>query len=804
MSDAKTADSETVTIEVNGRAIEARKGEMIIQATDRAGIYIPRFCYHKHLPIAANCRMCLVDVEKAPKPLPACATPVGDGMTVHTHSERAISAQRGVMEFLLINHPLDCPICDQGGECELQDLALGFGRGVSRFVEGKRSVEDEDLGPLVETEMTRCIHCTRCVRFLDTVAGKKELGGMFRGEHTEISTYVEEGITSELSGNVIDLCPVGALTNKPYRFRARAWEMLGFPGVGPHDAVGSNVELHALRGELMRVVPRENESINQTWIADRDRYGIEGLKSEDRLTQPMIRRDGRWLEVPWDIALDEAASRMSAVVQQHGADALGGLLGPTSTLEELGLAARLIRGLGSPHVDARLRDGDVSDAASGPAFPWLGQSIAELSEADAVLLIGAYTRHDQPMINHRLRQAALRGASVDSVHVRSREWNFPMAGEAVVAPSRMVGALAAIAAALAHGSGQSVPDGVEALADGDAIGADAIAARLNAGERVTVLCGNWAQSSADAARLRQLGACIAGLAGGRFGVLPESANSVGAWIAGAVPHQKAGAEAVTTPGLDAIAMVRDPRKAYLLLNLDPTRDPRDPLATRQALQGAEAVVAVTPFADEALREVADVLLPMAAYGETAGTFVNLEGRWQSFRGLGRPSGEARPGWRVLRALGSVFDLDGFSQDSAEEVRDELARVCTAIEPVPYTAPSAIDAGASAGTAPKGALELTGGVPIYSGDPLVRRSQPLQQTPIQEAPAAWMAPATAESLGVTSGARVRLRAEGSSAGQAELAVALDEGIAAGTIWVTGAADERAGLGPASGWVTVEAV
>ncbi|MFP4147195.1 MAG: NADH-quinone oxidoreductase subunit NuoG [Halorhodospira sp.] len=796
-----SANEETVTIEVDGCPVEARKGEKVIQATDRAGIYIPRFCYHKHLSVVANCRMCLVEVENAPKPLPACATPVAEGMKVHTASDVALKAQRGVMEFLLINHPLDCPICDQGGECELQDLAMGFGRGVSRFTEGKRAVADEDLGPLVATEMTRCIHCTRCVRFLEEVAGQKELGGMGRGEHTEIATYVGAGVHSELSGNIIDLCPVGALTNKPFRFRARPWELLSFPAVAPHDGVGSNIALHSLRGQIMRVVPRENEAVNEAWIADRDRFAIEGLRSDDRLAQPMVKRDGRWREVPWETALDEAAEALRGVVTRHGGDALGGLLAPTATLEELYLGARLVRGLGSGNVDHRLREVDTSDQEQAPAFPYLGQGIAELEQVDAALLVGAYTRHEQPLINHRLRKAALGGGQVMALNPRRFDWNLPMALEQAVAWPQLVSELAAVASALAEAAGKSLPAEWGGLAGRISETSREVARRLAAAQRPTVLLGNLASSHPQAATLRALGSCIAELAGGRFGVLAEAGNTAGGWLAGAVPHRQAGGVPAHPVGRSADAMLRAGLPGYLLLNVDPTRDLWDPEAARRALEGAEAVLAVTPFADERLRSLADVLLPMGAFGESAGTFVNNEGRWQSFRGVGHPPGQARPGWRILRALGTVLGLERFAYHDIAEIYGELAGMCRGVQPsAAYPA-----ARATAPSMPGDkALALAGGVPIYAGDPLVRRSRPLQEAPIAGRAEVALAPQTAAGLGladVEPRRRVRVR---SASGSVVLPLTLDEEVPQGVAWVPAGLEERSALGGPYGTVSVEAL
>ncbi|MCG5541001.1 MULTISPECIES: NADH-quinone oxidoreductase subunit NuoG [unclassified Halorhodospira] len=794
-----SANEETVTIEVDGCSIEARKGEMLIQATDRHGIHVPRFCYHKHLSVVANCRMCLVEVEKAPKPLPACATPVADGMVVRTTSATAIKAQRGVMEFLLINHPLDCPICDQGGECELQDISMGYGRGISRFTEGKRSVADEDLGPLVATEMTRCIHCTRCVRFLDEVAGQKELGGMGRGEHMEISTYLETGLSSELSGNVIDLCPVGALTNKPFRFRARPWELLSFPAVSPHDGVGSNLALHTLRGRIQRAVPRENEAINETWIADRDRFAIEGVDHADRLVQPMIKCDGRWHEVPWETALDRAAGALQGVVQRHGADGLGGLLAPSATLEELYLAARLLRGLGSGNVDHRLREVDTSDQEQAPPFPYLGQEIAELEQVDAALLVGAYTRHEQPLINHRLRKAARSGAQIMALNPRGFDWNLPLASEQAVAPAQLVAEFGAVAVAVAEGAGRSLPDELAAVAGPVTDHAREVARRLAAAQRPTALLGNLASSHPQAAALRALGSCIAEFCGGRLGVLAEAGNTAGGWLVGAVPHRQAGGVAAQPAGRSADAMLRAGLKGYLLLNVEPTRDLWDPQAARQAMEQAEEVVAITAFADEQLRAQADVLLPMGAFGESAGTYVNNEGRWQSCRGVAEPPGEARPGWRVLRALGTVLGVERFEYNDIADVYGELAGLCRDLRPGSHYPATAVAAGAKTGQG----LALAGGVPIYAGDPLVRRALPLQQAPIAGRAEVVLAPQTAAELGFsqTQPRRVRVRAD---SGVAELPLVVDDAVPAGVAWIPAGLDERAALGGPYGTVSLEAL
>ncbi|RLK50823.1 NADH dehydrogenase subunit G [Alkalispirillum mobile] len=792
---AKVEDKpqDMVTIEVNGEQIQAPKGSMIIEATDARGVDVPRFCYHKKLPIAANCRMCLVEVEKAPKPLPACATPVADGMKIFTDSPRAVAAQRGVMEFLLINHPLDCPICDQGGECELQDVAMGYGRGVSRFTERKRVVDDEDLGPLISTEMTRCIHCTRCVRFLDHIAGKRELGGMNRGEYTEISTFVEGGVHSELSGNIIDLCPVGALTNKPFRFRARAWELLAHPSVAPHDAVGSNLHLHHLRGEIMRVVPRENELVNETWIADRDRYSHQGVYSEDRITRPLARVDGALREVDWQTALEQVAGLLRETVETHGPAQLGALVGPTTTAEEMYLLGRLVRGLGSRNIDHRLRDGDVSDQDQAPAFPWLGQPISALEDADAALLVGSYLRHEQPILNHRLRKATKAGATVFAINNRRYDFNYDLAEEILAGPSAQVGELAAVLQAVVTANGGTLPEGADALYPGKPDARhQAIAEQLSKAERATILLGNQANAHPQAALLRALSAELAEQTGAVLGVLPEAANTVGGYLAGAVPHREVGGVAADKAGLDARSMLAEPRKAYVLYNVEPELDCWNGQQARAALASANRVIAFSSWLTPELEREADVILPIAAFGETSGTFVNLEGRWQSFPGVGKPVGEARPGWRVLRVLGNVLELDGFDQESSDEVLHELQGAVGEVAPsnaYPWVAPKSAPAGGEG-------LERAGATPIYAVDPLVRRSQPLQQTSHAVAAEAWLAPATAERLGVDEGGQIRLGSE-----QVELPVRVSADIAEGTVWVPAALRESVAVGPMNGELEV---
>jgi len=579
-------------IEINGKPIKARDGAMVIEAADEAGITIPRFCYHEKLSVAASCRMCLVEVEKAPKPLPACATPVTDGMKVWTNSPRALAAQKNVMEFLLINHPLDCPICDQGGECDLQDIAVGYGNDVSRFAEIKRVVKEKDIGPLIATDFTRCIHCTRCVRFGQEIAGIRELGATGRGEHMEIGTYVEKSVSSELSGNIIDICPVGSLTSKPFRFTARPWELTDCATIAPHDCVGSNLVLQTRRNRVMRALPRRNEAVNEVWISDRDRFSYIGLNSTDRLQAPMVKEGGEWREADWNTALERVVKGVRKVVDSHGPEQLGALVSPSATLEEMYLLQKLVRGLGCANIDHRLRQSDFSDQDLLPAFPWLGQSIEELERVDAALLVGSNVRKEQPMLGHRLRKAALAGASVMVVNPVDFPFNFPVSERLIGGPEQMVRALAAIAKALLDITGETPPEGLAALLENLSVGDTelAMAERLKTAENATVLLGAQALGCRQLSALRALSALIARLSGARFGVLPEGANSTGAWLAGVVPHRgPVGEETPITSLVNASAMFEHPLKGYILNAMQtcccpfpPSRRPPEPSSTSRA------------------------------------------------------------------------------------------------------------------------------------------------------------------------------------------------------------------------------
>ncbi len=771
-------------IEIDGKKLEVEEGTTVIEAADAAGIYIPRFCYHDKLSVAANCRMCLVDVEKSVKPLPACATPVTEGMKIATRSPKAVDAQKGVMEFLLINHPLDCPICDQGGECELQDLAVGYGKDVSRYQEGKRIVKDKNLGPLIATDMTRCIHCTRCVRFGEELAGIMELGGTGRGEHLRIGTYVESTVDSELSGNMIDLCPVGALTSKPFRYRCRAWELVATPAVSPHDCVGANIDIEVLRNKVMRVLPRANEAVNEIWLADRDRFSYEAVNGDDRLTLPLIKTEGQWRTVDWNTALEFTVQGLNAVVSRHGPDMLGALAGAHSTLEEFYLLQKLVRALGSDNVDHRLRQRDFSDDPLVPLFPWLGQAIADLERLDSVLLIGSNVRKEQPLLGLRLRKAFLRGAQIMAVNPLDYEFTFDLAAKVVVAPDRLAPALARIAKGLAKAGKQALPAEVEAwCAHGEADAAErAIAERLLRGENVGVLLGAAALSHPQAAAVRALAEIIATLSGAKLGVLAE-ANSAGAWLAGCVPQRTAGGERVATPGRNAAAMIGEPLKGYVVVNAEPELDCWDGAQARRALAQAQFVVALSSFKGAA-DDYAQVQLPLATFAETAGTFVNCEGRWQSFEAAVTPPGEARPGWKILRVLGNLLAKPGFDYNSAAEVR--------AAVPATPAAPSGKLAGwrlAAPEKSPAALLRIAER-PMYAVDPLVRRAPALQQTRDNPGPAARMNAAQAKKLKLADRARVTVRA---AAGEALLELVIDARVPDGCVLIPSGQAATAALG-----------
>jgi NADH-quinone oxidoreductase subunit G len=787
-------NEQQVTIQIDGVSYPAPRGAMLIEVADAHGIEIPRFCYHKKLSVAANCRMCLVEVERAPKPLPACATPVQDGMKIHTRSPLALAAQQGTMEFLLINHPLDCPICDQGGECELQDVAMGFGRDVSSYVEAKRVVPDPDIGPLVATDMTRCIHCTRCVRFGDEIAGLRELGATGRGENMRIGTFVAHTMTSELSGNVIDLCPVGALTAKPSRFSGRAWEMIQHAGIAAHDCIGSNVYAHTLRGQIVRVVPRENESLNETWISDRDRFAYEGLNAADRVLVPKIKVRGCWKDTDWDTAL----ARVAGGLRGHAPEAVGALAAPGVTLEEGYLLQKVLRGMGVRSIDHRLRQSDFRDAARDPLFPWLGQSVEELESNEAVLLVGANPRKDQPILGHRLRKAALEGARIMDINPRAFETTHDMAVRHTVAPQAMGEALADLLSAVCGRTDDEPPAW---LGRREPTGwALQMAECLDTAQNASVLLGPQTLNHPDYSSLRALAGEIATRTGAVLGYLPEGGNAPGAWVAGVLPHRGPGGQALAEPGLDAQAMCAQPRSAYVLYGVEPDYDCADPSVALEAVRQAEFVAVFASYANSRTLEYADVILPIAAPEETSGTLVNVEGRWQSFRGITPPPGDVRPGWKVLRVLGNMVDLRGFEFMSSEAVREELKGLLPAGLCFDNTIGASVDFEAS-WAHDSAQLVRGGGHGIYAVDAQVRRAEALQRTPDAVRAGVWLNAAERSRLGLSDNERVRV-VQGEAS--AVLDLHTDDKLADGVAWIPAGVTGSEVLGPICGPVVIEPV
>ncbi|VWC28555.1 NADH dehydrogenase subunit G [Burkholderia lata] len=773
-----------VELEIDGKKVEVPEGSMVIQAAHKADTYIPHFCYHKKLSVAANCRMCLVEVEKMPKAVPACATPVSAGMIVHTQSDKAVKAQQSVMEFLLINHPLDCPICDQGGECQLQDLAVGYGKSSSRYSEEKRVVFHKNVGPLISMEeMSRCIHCTRCVRFGQEIAGVMEFGMLGRGEHSEITTFVGKTVDSEMSGNMIDLCPVGALTSKPFRYSARTWELSRRKSVSPHDSVGANLVVQVKNNRVMRVLPFENEAINECWISDKDRFSYEGLNSEERLTKPMLKQGGQWIETDWQTALEYVAKGLKGIAADHGANALAMLASAHSTAEELFLVKQLANELKTPNVDFRLRQQDFSAPVQGA--PWLGMPIADLSNVDAAFVVGSFLRRDHPLFAARLRQAAKNGAKLHFLHATGDDALIPTAQRIVAAPSAWLDQLAGIAAVVAQLRGVALPDTLAGVTASPA--AQAVAQSLANGERRAVLLGNVAVRHPEFAKLHAVAKWIADNTGATFGFLTEATNTVGAHVVGALPGEG---------GLNAREAFAQPRKGYVLLNVEPEFDTADPAQALAALNQAEMVVVMSPFKHGL--DYADVLLPVAPFTETAGTYVNAEGTVQSFNGVVRPLGDTRPGWKVLRVLGSLLGLPNFEYETSEEVRLAAlgdAGVAGRLSNQTSVAPVRVAANAA-----NGGFERLADVPIYHADALVRRAGALHLTTAAKAANAAALPAALfDKLGLKEGDAVRVR-------QGERAVQLpavrDANLAETVVRVSAATPAGAALGSLSGELVVE--
>lgn len=764
-----------VEIEIDGKKVEVQQGSMVMDAANKLGTYIPHFCYHKKLSIAANCRMCLVEVEKAPKPLPACATPVTPGMIVRTSSDKAIKAQKAVMEFLLINHPLDCPICDQGGECQLQDLAVGYGGTKSRYLEEKRVVFHKNVGPLISMEeMSRCIHCTRCVRFGQEVAGVMELGMLNRGEHSEITSFVGKTVNSELSGNMIDLCPVGALTSKPFRYSARTWELSRRKSISAHDSLGANLIVQVKNNKVLRVVPLENEDVNECWISDKDRFSYEGLNSAERLSKPMLKQGGVWQETDWQTALEYVAHGLRNIRHEHGADAIAAVAAPSSTLEELSLLQKVTRGLGSDNVEFRLRQQDFR--LDGKVKPWLGSSIAEFAKLKNVLVIGSFLRKDHPLLAARLRQAIKLGTKLSLIHGSDDDLAMNLANKAIVAPSSWHLALAQVAVAVAKLKEIAVPAEFADVAVTPV--AEQIAASLIKGE-AGIYLGNAAATHPQAADLHATAEWIASQVDAKFGYLGEAANSVGGYIAKA------------TPAANAKSVFATNKKAYLVLHAEPALDSAQPQQATAAMNQAEMVVLMSPFKHGL--DYADVLLPVAPFTETSGSFVNAEGRLQSFQGVVKALGETRPAWKVLRVLGNLLELNGFDYTSSEAVRDELLAHADIATQLNNRANFALTKPA----AESSALERLTDVAIYQTDAIVRRAESLQATLDGQPPLAHISSELAQQLGVTTGAMLKL----TQGGSVVLACQVDAGLPANVVRVATHVTTQA-LNAMFGAITVE--
>ncbi len=791
-----------LNIEIDGKVLEVEHGTTIIDAADAAGIAIPRFCYHKKLSVAANCRMCLVEVEKFKKPLPACATPVVDGMRIFTRSKEAVEAQQSVMEFLLINHPLDCPICDQGGECDLQDIAVAYGASGSRYAEEKRVVFNKNIGPLVSTDMTRCIQCTRCVRFLKEVGGMQELGMVGRGEHAEITAYVDHSVNSELSGNIIDLCPVGALTSKPFRYSARSWELVRRPSIAPHDGLGSHIEVHVKDNKVMRVVPREKESINECWLSDRDRYSYEGLNSPDRLKVPMIKHGGQWQETDWKTALEYAAGQLKDITKQYGGDALGVLVSPNSTMEEGYLIKQLANGLGCGNVDYRLRQTDFRLDGKRVGTPWMGCNIQEIESLDRILLIGSNIRNEHPLLAQRFRKAVANGAELSIVSPLDNDPLMDVAHKVIVRPNDMVNVLGQILKAMSGLQRLSLclPPSLNQLLEEIRVrpNTQAMAESLVGmskevylvAPKIGIFVGNMALSDPRFTEMYSMAEAIGGICGAKGGILPSAANSTGMHLMGVMPSPM---------GMHARAMLEVPRKAYLLLNIEPELDCQHAALAKEAMASAECVVALTAYQSKAL-EHADVLLPIAPFTETSGTFMSMEGRVQSFQAVTRPLGECRPAWKVLRVLANTLGLKDFEYNSTEEIKDKIFN---------GEKPSAVvwrslnnnmkELVEIQVNIKKDGLQRIGEVPQYESDPIVRRSPPLQKTKYNIRPMARMCAEQIAALGLVEGDIVLARQD---KGSAILKVKLDNHVAKGCVRVAASHELTTGLGDLMGDIAIE--
>ena len=766
-----------IQITVDGQPLTARRGQMLIEVTDAAGIDVPRFCYHKKLSVAANCRMCLVEVEKAPKPLPACATPVMPDMVVKTKSKLAREAQQGTMEFLLINHPLDCPICDQGGECELQDVAMGYGGSASQYTEGKRVVMDKYIGPLIATEMTRCIHCTRCVRFGEEIAGIRELGATGRGENVRIGTYIAKSVVSEVSGNVIDICPVGALTARPSRYTARSWELNQQPSIAPHDCVGSNVFVHLDGDKVNRVIPRDNEAVNEVWISDRDRFSYQGLTSSDRISKPMVRTNGELVETDWSTALDKAAS-----ILKDAGNKLAVLASPSLPVEELFITQKFTRAMGSNNIDHRLGQTDFSAQDNGPVMPWLGMQLSDLETLDAALLVGSNIRKDQPIAALRLRKSALNGAKISFINPKQFPLHFDAAELITARYDQLVTELACVANAA--GADLSALANAPTFKPGEQH--ERIAESLKNGERSAVMLGNITVQHPSYAQLQVLAIALCKATGATLSMLPERGNTAGAWLTGCVPHRLAGGDAASKVGLHARDMLEQAQSHYLLVGVEVEFDAANPAKAMASLAKSDGVVSISAFMSDSVQQHADVVLPMATFPESYGTYVNATGNWQTTKGASAPPGDARPIWKIMRVLAEGQNLSGFDYESPETLTKQAQQKCTSVSLNNLT-----DISGVAFTEPVGdALVRAGETPIYATDPLVRRSQPLQKSADGKQAFASMALSELERLKLKDGDSVNVQQGDASA---TLPVRADDTVPAGCVWVPAGLPQTQALG-----------
>ncbi|KTD42583.1 NADH-quinone oxidoreductase subunit NuoG [Legionella parisiensis] len=782
----------TTTIEIDGNTFEAENGKMIIEVADEAGIHIPRFCYHKKLSVAANCRMCLVEVENGRKPVPACATPITDGMKVYTKSKEALHSQKVVMEFLLINHPLDCPICDQGGECELQDISMGYGADESEYKETKRSVDDDNLGTLISTEMTRCIHCTRCVRFGEEIAGLRELGATGRGEHMQIGTYVQHSMKSEVSGNIIDLCPVGALTSKPFRFTARAWELAQHDGVAPHDCLGSNIYLHTRRNQLMRIVPKENEAINETWLADRDRFSYLGLNSPLRASKPQIKRNGQWEIVDWETALKFTAEGLARVIKQNGTEQVAAFCSSSSTLEEMYLLQKLMRDIGVHNLDHRLQQVDFKDQDRQATTPKSSLPYAEVELKNTIVLLGCNIDREVPLAGVRVRKAARNGAQIYAINPVDFEYRFELSDRFIISPLEMPMQLAKLALALA-GDIKNLPTEVQKLLIGlEPDKATQRVAKALKDEQACLITGALCENHPEAALLRTLVFHIEKLSGAKVLRLTHGANTAGAWMAGMVPHRTTAGKADSTPGMDVQTALNAKLKAYFLMGVEPGFDFANPYGARQSMLGAEFVVLMSAYNHESMHDYADVILPMAPYAETSGTYINIDNTWQTVKGALTPHGESRPAWKILRVLGNLLHCDGFEYLSTEDILSEIKNsvaITMEQEYKPYYPESLplIDQ----------SLIRVGEWPLYRSDAIVRNAIELQLCAAAESACIRINPTTADRLKLDDVATV-------SQGDIEITLPLkrDERIAADVVWVANAMPETVDLGHSFAAITIK--